>query len=1141
MKGFWLALLVGMVALGGQVWAQMEFTHASTLEQLELESRLSLEFATPHVKWASPPPGGPVRALFIIHVTDPDTNAREVVEVMQRFGIEAGVAYEKDGIFYAGKVGAQRLADLLKQRYDVFVFGNTNLEVLPKPLQYELLKQVVEGAGLVCIGPRPEKIMSASRKEAEVPAALTLGTGLSALVENRGTSEELARQVLTCYRLKQGRGLHIDYTPIASLGASALTPKEEFTWAALARYEYWSAFIGRAILWAAGRDLTAHVMRLTGEGAVIKVGQGTPLEVGVVAADAPKGLVWEGSVCRLSDGARWPATLVVAGDAGAAAARTISVAVPALRADEYMLELRASDEKRPVGFVVMPFTVASEDRVESVTLDRDFAEVGESLEATITVKGTPREGDKLVLRGRDSYGRVVWQEERPVPASGSCAVQVKAVPAFSLWMRLEAAWVRGGQELSCATSEFKVTHRNREHYAMVMWDAPPDVLGYHGVQRMNEAGFNVNLRGGPPLNTIAAFGWAQIPYTTRILDEYDQEGRMKPCSWNDEAAIEAHVRGIASGYVASREHGVYAYSLGDETTTIGASTDPTDLAAYRQWLRGQYADIGALNASWGSEYKSFDEVDLLGYGTAQGADLAMQRLLPGQGLSARWFDRQAFARHNYLQLCARFGRVYKEMDPEARTGFEGAGSFADDIEAIVGTNGFWSPYYGPHDEVLRSLAPKRYPHSNWIGYEHQVTPILGNAIRTVSNGCTSLYWWRWDNIGQYMGYLNADLDYFPTTKALTEEMRPVRYGLGDWIMDADRQHDGIAILHSLASALAPQGIAGMFSGQCENAHGGAQLILEDIGLQYSYVTERQVMEGVLDSGQYQVLLLPQTLALNPKAAEAIMAFARKGGKVVADMVPGKYDHHLAPLAQPSLASLFGAGGAGVLLNLDFTIYDRPRGETVNVRDQEEGAAMRAEVARVLSEAGVRCPAQMERLDGGKPVRVEMVRWRQGEVELIGLFHYPIGFYDNAPYAAPARVRLRFDQPRYWTMLDLRLATPMGRQPEREVEVSVEAGRMKFIVTSARPLGRVEAQVGAREGQRLPITLTATSPEPRPVHLVALDQNGKALPWFDEVVVVQGGKARVEVPLAVDGDPALKTIRVTDWFANWTQHVPVAVR
>ena len=105
---------------------------------------------------------------------------------------------------------------------------------------------------------------------------------------------------------------------------------------------------------------------------------------------------------------------------------------------------------------------------------------------------------------------------------------------------------------------------------MVMWDSADDVLGYYANQSLREAGCNICLKTHAPPNTIAAHGWAQLPYTTPIQDTYDRDGRMEPFSWNDEEAVSKHIQEIVNRYRPSSEHGVFAYSLGDEGTTLGA-------------------------------------------------------------------------------------------------------------------------------------------------------------------------------------------------------------------------------------------------------------------------------------------------------------------------------------------------------------------------------------------------------------------------------------------------------------------------------------------------------------------------------------------------------------------------------------------
>ena len=86
------------------------------------------------------------------------------------------------------------------------------------------------------------------------------------------------------------------------------------------------------------------------------------------------------------------------------------------------------------------------------------------------------------------------------------------------------------------------------------------------------------------------------------------------------------------------------------------------------------------------------------------------------GKFARWYDRQAFARWNLMNLSGRFVKAYKELDPLAVTGFEGTGGFGDDINNIISINTFYSPYPSIGDDILRSIADRSLIRANWMGY-----------------------------------------------------------------------------------------------------------------------------------------------------------------------------------------------------------------------------------------------------------------------------------------------------------------------------------------------------------------------------------------------------------------------------------------
>mgnify|MGYP002682351420 CR=1 FL=1 len=183
-------------------------------------------------------------------------------------------------------------------------------------------------------------------------------------------------------------------------------------------------------------------------------------------------------------------------------------------------------------------------------------------------------------------------------------------------MRAEAALLVAGEEVEAKDASFSVPKRRQNQFNFVMWDGPMDVLGYYGWRELQGAGWNVCLLGSlgnelPKPPSLQACDASIAPYSTRILDPKDENGYMQPVCWNDEPAATEHVQRIVNNQKHLREQGVFVYSLGDEGVTLGCCVHPACIAAYRRYLAAQYGTIDELNASWGEEYASFDEVDLL--------------------------------------------------------------------------------------------------------------------------------------------------------------------------------------------------------------------------------------------------------------------------------------------------------------------------------------------------------------------------------------------------------------------------------------------------------------------------------------------------------------------------------------------------
>lgn len=1164
-----IVVLLAAMSLGASALGQ------GPMAQLEEEHQLRMTFETPHVKWGKPWLAGPIKALmFCVGKYD---RARDAVEMMQRFDIKITPVYfrrnRKVIHFTAANVdrevaenppdsdGVQRLRRLLRSKWDLFIFGNIDPDVLPPELQYYMYEQVAAGAGILCVGPKPDKVMTAEREMDEAPGLFPLTVqfwtlpAAQAWVKQGAKPEDLPRQLIRAYRLSRGRGLHF-----ALPNPLTLTPQMPCTPEAINETEYWYALIGELAIWAAGKDV----------------------DISQLAKQRPKELSGrvrlrrlDGTVVRDWRKARpqiRPGEMKVEALLGAGPDR------PAVQGPCVLEVLVDCGKKRALFFASYLAQVSPADprMVEAVALHRDFCEPGESVEGTVSLADADYTGCTLRVRTRDAWGRVLARKDYSLTAaSRQVRFSLPTSEDCSIYMRVEASVWRGAVQLTAPkAADFRVTQRRRGIFHQVMWDAPTSPVGYWALLRLRQLGYDINLGGLK--QSLALADLPLIPYTTRLMEIHDEHGIMKPCCWNDPEASQKWIDGIAERWLDARKHGVFCYSLGDETTTKGCCLSPHCLAAYRRYLKEQYATIQALNKSWGTNFASFDQV------TLSKPDDNYEKSAFQQGNYARWYDRMAFSLYNYLQLNARFGAKYKEMDPQALTGFEGAGRFGDDYEAIVQTNGFYNPYPSIMDEVLRSVAPKAYISGNWIGYQRTAEPLLYWYWRIIMNGRPCVFWWRWDGIGRWHGYIAPDFEPYAATADLTQDTAIVRAGLGDLLIHADREDDGIAILYSVACAQADRLPDSSKYGGVRAAHEAWVKYTKAAGFGFRYITDRQVEAGVLRKG-IKVLILPFARAISDTMAREIEAFVNAGGTVIADIRPGDFTGHLAhrqalaldrllgvkhsPQGKPEQASIslnLSLGGERLVLpectarversmTLDgakaagkagdtpiFIVRQVAKGRAIllnfavsdlaGLEMEDEGPTVRRFFASLYRACGVRPLATVDTDD--RQVTLNTGCWRAGRLIIYAVQMRNYGY-------AGGSYELRLARPMH--LYDLRDAKYLGVRRNARLP----ARRTRFFILSPSKLSPVSATVRTTRlepGDDIVLRLSVPTTNPRGLYAAAVrlyDPSGMEQLWARRNVVIERS-ARITLRPGLTAAGGRWRLTVRDLATGQTKEIPITM-
>jgi beta-galactosidase len=749
------------------------------------------------------------------------------------------------------------------------------------------------------VGTDDKRVLKEKNRLKSLPAFVAQGTPftglpfvqesvLKGLEPDQGTDAEAAGRMMSAYRIISGRGLRLVDRP--ELG-------EDIGWDT--QYEYWAQLLGRAVLWAARHEpkmkLSVEVSRPACDRAGLS---GQEITVGWTHPKPPPGLEIEASLRRF-DGQVTPLEV----KQNAAATGRFTCGVPDLRADRYFVDVRARGTSGAQSWASTTFAVTSARRVASLELDAPYSEIGGTLSGRITLEGKPLRRERVRVDLLDSRNRIVARSDLDA-GGGQVAFTFDVEPWMPMLTRVVARLLAGGREVDHQYATFHVTKRNRGRFNFLMWDYPRGTLAPWAGRALARYGVTLQLSGSSdnPPNYVAANEIAWVPYTTHIVNRLDTNGIMNETGcWNDPARAGPHVKKLAEKFTPSRQHGVFVYSLGDEIATRGSCLSLHCLAAYREYLEQEYGSIEALDASWGSSYKRFDEIELLDPKDNDGAEAKRQ------GITARWYDRQAFQSYNICQYYKQFGDAYRRIDPKAWTGFEGAGEFIDgvDYDLIIRVNQWWAPYPELGDEVVRSLAPRDFPRANWMGYVKTARPLIGKYWRMVTHGCDAVWWWRWNRLDSHHGFLAPSWTPFDATKELLADTAVVRKGLGTLLIKSQSLDDGIAILYSHPSTYATQVGTGPSYGLYRSVHAFWVRTLRELRLEFRYVSDRMLRLGEFKPDSAKVLILAQAEAIGPGEATAIRRFVEAGGTVIADVCPGIYTDRCKLREGSALADLFG--------------------------------------------------------------------------------------------------------------------------------------------------------------------------------------------------------------------------------------------
>jgi hypothetical protein len=320
------------------------------------------------------------------------------------------------------------------------------------------------------------------------------------------------------------------------------------------------------------------------------------------------------------------------------------------------------------------------------------------------------------------------------------------------------------------------------------------------------------------------------------------------------------------------------------------------LADFRQTMENKYgSDLGKLNDTWGTAFNSWEAV------VPDSMVQASQR-----GNYASWFEHRLYMLDSMRLLLSEMAGEVKRLSgaetgvsgmemTQLYQGFDLLGSLD-----FMKTSAFYiTPFTA--DAIRSRLTPEHLVGAYTdYGMRYSVWEQLISGLRMPS------VWW----------YAHAqrrgDARPSPEGLRLKEIFGNIRSSGADYVLGTgQRAKSGIAQVWSNASLVAAE-IGGQTGGlQAKDYTGNLNSwseLLRELGLDAPAVLTTEELARI-SPGEFPVLILPLLQVLSSAEIIQLERYVKEGGRLIADLFPGRYNEFGAPQVNPRLLALFGLKSA----------------------------------------------------------------------------------------------------------------------------------------------------------------------------------------------------------------------------------------
>lgn len=656
------------------------------------------------------------------------------------------------------------------------------------------------------------------------------------------------------------------------------------------------------------------------------------------------------------------------------------------------------------------FNKPKPDEITELSTDRSFYARGDKMQASFKM----RTGDAASYTAElvDNRNRLLARRTGNIHAGesgGAASLDVANYTTNIGWVRLSlfkpprAHQARDLVDRRQVRVNLAAQDRKFGAYEMILpWYGPPSYQPWTPTldAQFRKAGVTVveaperNFRlihevHAPGFGVYWHYREAYLQQKDKFLETGDKKYLIRTPDLSSDAWLDELRKTVRDHMKASEPYRPLASYLADESS-LTAYGDPLDfswseptLAKFREWLKGQYSTLDALNREWGAAFQSWESVIPLTTSEAQ-----------AKGNYAGWMDHRTFMELVFAHALQVAAEAVKKEDPGSLPSISGTQapgpSNAVNWYLLDSAVDYLQPYSeDDQDELHRTMRPGLIL-TGFTGYGSHGAELRHELWHRLLHGQTgaSVFW-------QYT-MLNPDLtltEQGRDLQSVTHELRDE--GLALLLRGATRENCGIAVHYSLPSVRGQWITDGHIQPHelsdgdktsphlkrfHENRHAWLQA-LEDAGYQYDFLTMEQIDAGKLSN--YRILILPDSIALSDAEVTTVRRFTAKGGFLIADAETGLMDAH---------ARWQEKGRLDDLLGVDRSNLRSAKGESSPVAIKTSTEHDASEIEGVPADTGLRAVnARASIIAGFTPVLIEN---RSPSAHSLALNFWMIG-YDKA--------------------------------------------------------------------------------------------------------------------------------------------------